>query len=74
MLSDYEQQRIEEWVSRLEAAVERADAVATKQANAAESMCQAANRMAGATDDFDIAVQNLEGTLARDRQRRKTGD
>jgi len=60
-LSEYQEQRIEEWVSRMEAA-------AAKQAVAAEGMCEAANRIGDAVDEFGNHVANLEATFRRKRE------
>lgn len=67
------EQKAEERLARQERLVEELDRVATKQSSAAESMCEAANSIAESMEEFGLQVQNLEATLSRDRERRRTG-
>lgn len=72
-MNETQELRIEERLQRAENLVERLDQVASKLANAAETMAEAVNRGADIADSIDTSAQNLEGTLSRDRQRRRTG-
>lgn len=64
---------IQDYLARFEGTVEKLDAIASKQADAAETMRSASNDMWAAASDFGTYVQNLEGSLSRDRRIRKTG-
>ena len=60
-LTPYQEERIEEWVQRVEAA-------AAKNAVAAEGMCEAANRIGDSVEEFGTYVGNLEATFRRNRE------
>lgn len=57
MFNDYEESRIDEWVTRMEA-------VAEKNLEAAQTHERAA-------EEFGTQVQNMEAVMAKDRQARR---